>query len=60
MALESGAHEPLIGYIVLGQTGITVDVARHRLTAVKQYLDLTMSNSYDEDEYRKVKSKNKS
>lgn len=39
MASEDGAYEPLIGYIVLEQAGIAVDMAGHRLIAVK-HLDL--------------------
>jgi len=34
-----GAYEPLIGYIVLEQAGIAVDMIGHRLVAVK-HLDL--------------------
>lgn len=39
MTPADGAYEPLIGYVVLEQAGIAVDMIGHRLVAVK-YLDL--------------------
>jgi len=39
MTPKDGAYEPLIGYIVLEQAGIAVDMIGHRLVAVK-HLDL--------------------
>lgn len=39
MSPADGAYEPLIGYIVLEQAGIVVDMIGHRLVAAK-HLDL--------------------
>ncbi|MFH1076671.1 MAG: aspartyl protease family protein [Pseudomonadota bacterium] len=44
MTPEDGAYEPLIGYIVLEQAGIAVDMIGHRLVAVK-HLDLKRSGA---------------
>ena len=42
MAPEDGVYEPLIGYIVLGQSQAAVDMLGHRLIHVK-HLDLKCS-----------------
>ena len=39
MALVEGAYVPLIGYLVLEQAGIAIDMLGHRLVAVR-HLDL--------------------